>query len=80
MTTNQNMTWLQQGGAAMVLATGLPASLEDMIVPVRVDDSPQMEWLRQGAAAMVLATGLPPELEKMLIQPAGSSPSADPGR
>ncbi|WP_405018732.1 hypothetical protein OHV05_18855 [Kitasatospora sp. NBC_00070] len=69
MTTNQNIQWMQQGGAAMLLATGLPAELAEMLASERAESlrDPHLRWLQQGGAAMLLATGVPANLEKVLI-------------
>ncbi|BFV57929.1 hypothetical protein KCMC57_up30330 [Kitasatospora sp. CMC57] len=66
---------MQQGGAAMVLATGLPANLAEMLASERVENEgdPRLRWLQQGGAAMVLATGVPAELEKMLAPTASGA-------
>ncbi|KQV19773.1 MULTISPECIES: hypothetical protein [unclassified Kitasatospora] len=78
MTTNQNIQWMQQGGAAMVLATGLPANLAEMLSSERAESlrDPHLRWLQQGGAAMVLATGLPANLAETLTRSEGSSSSA----
>ncbi|GAA1071933.1 hypothetical protein GCM10009664_50670 [Kitasatospora gansuensis] len=59
----------------MLLATGLPAELEEMLASEQMESlrDPHLRWLQHGGgAAMLLATGLPVELEKVLVG-AGSS-------